>query len=219
MLQLKKVSKSYTRRRQTVNAIDDLSFDINTGEFVSIIGPSGSGKSTLLMMLGGMLSPTEGQVVINDHSLYDLNADDRASFRQQHIGYVFQAFHLIPYLTALQNVQLPLLIADVDAEEQKLRAKEMLERVGLGDRLDHRPTELSIGQQQRVALARTLANNPDIILADEPTGNLDPELSKQMMNFLSELNAEGKTVVIVTHDMSVADRTKHTIRIEQGQRV
>lgn len=213
MIELKQISKSYTRRKQTVTALKPLSLNIEKGEFVSIIGPSGSGKSTLLLMLGGMLSPTNGQVFIENQSLYSLNTDKRAALRQKKIGFVFQTFNLIPYLTALQNVQIPLLISEKTPAEQVERAKELLTQVGLEERLEHKPTELSIGQQQRVALARTLANDPEIILADEPTGNLDPEMSAQMMAFLTELNLKGKTIVVVTHDMKVAEQTNRTIKI------
>lgn len=214
MIQLEEVRKTYQRRKQKITALDHLSMKIEKGEYVSIIGPSGSGKSTLLLMLGGMLSPTEGRVIIDGESLYDLSADERAGFRRKKLGFVFQTFNLIPYLTALQNVQIPLLISGKSPEEQEEKAKQLLTKVGLGERMEHKPTELSIGQQQRVALARTLANEPDIILADEPTGNLDPAMSAQMMSFLTELNKEGKTIVIVTHDMKVSEQTKRTIIIE-----
>lgn len=213
MIKLKNVSKIYKKGNEEIKAIDDLSLEIPTGDFVSIIGPSGSGKSSLLLMLGGMLSPTKGTLYIDDQSLYELSSDERAAIRQKKIGFVFQTFNLIPYLTALQNVQVPLLLSGCDEEKQNEKAKHLLDRMGLLNRADHRPSELSVGQQQRVALARMLANDPKIILADEPTGNLDPELSQIVMNFFLEINNEGRTVVIVTHDMKVANQTKNTLTI------
>ena len=183
---------------------------------MAIIGPSGSGKSTFLHLLGGMLSPTEGKVCIESDSLYDLTSDQRSALRKKKIGFVFQTFNLVPYLTALENVQVPLVLASLGDEEQKRRAESLLGRVGLSDRLDHKPRELSVGQQQRVALARMLANDPALILADEPTGNLDPETSASIMDFLVELNLEGRTIVMVTHDLRVAGRAKRALRLVNG---
>ncbi len=219
MLKVKRVSKIYKKRDQEVKAIDDVSLEIPKGDFVSIIGPSGSGKSSLLLMLGGMLSPTSGQVIIDDESLYDLNPNEIAAFRQKKIGFVFQTFHLISYLSALQNVQVPLLLSGLNPKEQLKKAQYLLERVGLQDRMDHKPSELSVGQQQRVALARMLANDPSIILADEPTGNLDPEMSETVIKFLIDLNKEGRTIVMVTHDMKVASQAKRSITISKGESV
>lgn len=216
MLKVKNVSKIYKKGSQEIKAIDDVSLTISKSDFVSIIGPSGSGKSSLLLMLGGMLSPSIGQIFIDEDSLYDLNSNERASLRQKKMGFVFQTFNLIPYLSAMQNVQVPLFLSGMDEKTQKERAQALLERVGLGDRMDHIPSELSVGQQQRIALARMLANDPAIILADEPTGNLDPEMSQHVINFLTELNQEGRTIVLVTHDMNVAKRAKRTITISKG---
>lgn len=216
MLKVKKVSKIYERGHQEVKAIDNISIEIPTGDFVSIIGPSGSGKSSLLLMLGGMLSPSTGSILVDEQSLYELKPNERAAIRKKKVGFVFQTFNLIPYLTAIQNVQVPLLLNGFDEKTQYDKAKELLERVGLSDRLDHKPAELSVGQQQRIALARMLANDPSIILADEPTGNLDPEMSQQVINFLREVNKEGKTVVLVTHDMKVASQAKRTVTISVG---
>ncbi len=215
MLKIKNVSKIYRKGQQIIKAIDHVTLDIPQGDFVALTGPSGSGKSSLLLMLGGMLSPTEGEVWIEGESLYDLNADQRARVRQKKIGFVFQTFNLIPYLSAMQNVQVPLLLVGLDEEAQQKRAQALLERVGLGDRLDHKPAELSVGQQQRVALARMLANDPSVILADEPTGNLDPDMSAHVMQFLTELNQEGRTIVLVTHDRQVAQQAKRMLTIEQ----
>lgn len=217
MIEIKNISKLYKSKNRDVKAIDDVSLHIGSGDFVAIVGPSGSGKSSLLLMLGGMLSPSHGSLTMNGVSLYDLSPDERAAFRQKSMGFVFQTFNLIPYLTALENVQLPLLIKGLDCSKQKEKAKELLVRVGLEERVEHKPYELSVGQQQRIALARMLANDPMIILADEPTGNLDPEMSSTVIQFLKELNAEGRTVIIVTHDMKVAAHAKRTITISNGK--
>jgi len=168
------------------------------------------------LMLGGMLSPSQGRVFLEGQSVYDLSLNDRAQLRREKIGFVFQTFNLVPYLSALENVQVPLFLSKTDEKEQADRAAALLERVGLGDRLHHKPSELSVGQQQRVALARMLANDPAVILADEPTGNLDPETSRQVIEFLEEVNAEGRTVVMVTHDPRAAERAKRILRLDRG---
>ena len=216
MLKMENVSKSYLHRGQTVTALDNATVHIPRGDFVSVVGPSGSGKSTLLLMLGGMLSPSHGRVLVEDQSVYDLNLTERASLRREKVGFVFQTFNLVPYLSALENVQIPLFLARMEEKTQKDRATTLLTRVGLGDRLDHKPCELSVGQQQRVALARMLANDPAVILADEPTGNLDPETSQQIMGFLEEFNGEGRTIVMVTHDPRAAKRAKRILRLQAG---
>ncbi len=216
MLRMEGVSKSYNHRASSVTALRDANVHMGRGDYVSIVGPSGSGKSTLLLMLGGMLSPTHGRVFVDGTSLYDLTPNERAAFRKKNIGFVFQTFNLVPYLTAVENVQIPLFLAGTDETAQQEEATRLLERVGLGDRLDHKPSELSVGQQQRVALARVLANDPTVILADEPTGNLDPETSKQVIDFFDELNAEGRTIVMVTHDPRAAERAKTTLRLVEG---
>ncbi|MBC8873823.1 MAG: ABC transporter ATP-binding protein [Planctomycetes bacterium] len=217
MLKMEDVTKTYQHRGQTVMALDSATLDIPEGDFVSFVGPSGSGKSTLLLMLGGMLSPTSGQVLFKDQSLYDLNANGRARLRKGNIGFVFQTFNLVPYLTALENVQIPLYLSGLNDAEQHERATALLERVGLGDRLDHKPAELSVGQQQRVALARMLANDPAVILADEPTGNLDPETADQMIGFFEAFNDEGRTIAMVTHDPRAAERAKHKLKLSEGK--
>lgn len=217
MLKIEGAKKQYKHRGQLVTAMDDLWLEIPRGDFVSIVGPSGSGKSTLLLTLGGMLSPTEGKVFLGETSLYDLSPDARAKVRRDKIGFVFQTFNLIPYLTALENVQIPMLLSNKSEPEQTETAAALLARLGLADRLDHKPSELSVGQQQRVALARVLANNPAVILADEPTGNLDPETSQQIIGFLEEINREGRTVVMVTHDPNAASKAKRTLRLESGR--
>ena len=217
MLRMEQVSKSYQHRRKAVMALDGATIDIPKGDFVSVVGPSGSGKSTLLLMLGGMLSPTAGRVFLEEQSMYDLSSDGRARLRKENIGFVFQTFNLVPYLTAQENVQVPLFLAGMDDTLQANRATALLERVGLGDRLDHKPTELSVGQQQRVALARMLANNPTVILADEPTGNLDPDTSEQIIAFFEDFHQEGRTVVMVTHDPKAAARAKRVLKLSAGK--
>jgi len=211
------VSKSYQHRGQVVKALDGATIDIPSGDFVSVVGPSGSGKSTLLLMLGGMLSPTAGRVLLDEQSIYDLSSDGRACLRKENIGFVFQTFNLVPYLTALENVQVPLFLAGVDDKSQRERGTALLDRVGLGDRLDHKPSELSVGQQQRVALARMLANDPAVVLADEPTGNLDPETADQVIGFFEEINKEARTIVMVTHDPRAAARAKRTLKLADGR--
>ncbi|MFC1597169.1 ABC transporter ATP-binding protein [Planctomycetota bacterium] len=217
MLIMENVSKRYMHRGQVVKALDEATVQIGKGDFVSVVGPSGSGKSTLLLMLGGMLSPSAGRVLLEDQSIYDLTSDGRARLRKENIGFVFQTFNLVPYLTALENVQIPMYLAGTDERTQKETATALLERVGLGDRLDHKPSELSVGQQQRVALARMLANDPAVILADEPTGNLDPETADQIIGFFEEFNQEGRTIVMVTHDPRAAARAKRTLKLADGR--
>lgn len=216
MIALQSVTKRFQHRGKPVTAMDNVSLEISKGDFVAIIGPSGSGKSTFLHLMGGMLSPTQGKVRIESESLYDLSSEKRAALRKQKMGFVFQTFNLVPYLTALENVQVPLVLAGLVDGEQKQRAESLLGRLGLGDRLDHKPCELSVGQQQRVALARMLANDPALILADEPTGNLDPETAEHIMDFLGQLNREGRTIVMVTHDMRLAGRAKRALRLVNG---
>ena len=217
MLHMESVSKSYQHRRQNVMALQDATVHFPSGDFVSIVGPSGSGKSTLLLMLGGMLSPTAGRVLLEGQSLYDLTYDGRARLRRQRIGFVFQTFNLIPYLTALENVKVPLYLSGTSDAAQETKATALLERVGLGDRLDHKPGELSVGQQQRVALARMLANDPAVILADEPTGNLDPETGQQVIQFFEQFNEEGRTIIMVTHDPRAAARARRTLKLRDGR--
>jgi len=217
MLSMQAVSKEYTHRGRRVKAMDNMILQIPAGDFVAVVGPSGSGKSTLLLVLGGMLSPTSGKVLIDGQSIYDLSREDRAILRRKTIGFVFQTFNLVPYLSAMENVQVPLLLAGLPDDEQTKKATALLQRVGLGDRLDHKPSELSVGQQQRVALARMLANEPAVILADEPTGNLDPETSREILSFMEDVNREGPTIVMVTHDMRAAQRAKRSLRLVDGR--
>jgi putative ABC transport system ATP-binding protein len=216
MIKFQNVSKKYKKRNKLVMALDNVSLEIGKGDFIAVVGPSGSGKSTFLLTLGGMLTPESGKVIIEDDSIYDLNFDQRSSIRQKKLGFVFQTHNLIPYLTAKENVQLPLMIGGAKKEEQEKKSEELLKKLGLGDRLDHKPSELSIGQQQRVALARVLANNPSIILADEPTGSLDPESRQKVISFLTDLNKQGKTIIFVTHDLQNIASVKKVYKIDEG---
>lgn len=216
MFTLHQVSHTYMRRGQSIGALRNVDLTINDSDFIAVVGPSGSGKTTLLSVLGGMLKPHAGQVFWNQRSLYEMSLTARTGFRNRRLGFVFQTFNLVPWLTAIENVQIPLMLARVPAAQQILRARELLERLDLGNRMHHRPSELSQGQQQRVALARTLANNPEVILADEPTGNLDHDTRIQVMEYLSEFHREGKTIVMVTHDAESAAFAKRTILLVQG---
>ncbi|MHC4716535.1 MAG: ABC transporter ATP-binding protein [Planctomycetota bacterium] len=217
MLELQSVSKDYTLRGQTVRALDDVTLEIARGDFVAVVGPSGSGKSTLLLVLGGMLGPDGGRVLVEGQSVYDLDPEARASLRKRKIGFVFQTFNLVPYLTAMENVQIPLLLAGIEAGDQRKRAAALLDRVGLGERLGHKPSELSVGQQQRVALARMLANDPTVILADEPTGNLDPDTAHAALGFLEQMHRERRTIMMVTHDMAAAARASRVLTLNAGR--
>lgn len=216
MFQLQDVRKSYVRRGHAVTALGTSSLEIVRGEYAAIVGPSGSGKSTLLSVLGGMLTPDAGKVLLDGVSLYDLSVAKRTAFRRERIGFVFQTFNLVPYLTALENVQIPLYLAGLPATEQQARATELLDRVGLGERIHHKPSELSTGQQQRVALARTLANDPPVILADEPTGNLDPDSRRIVLDFFDRLHTESRTILVVTHDAIVAQRAQRSLHLCDG---
>jgi putative ABC transport system ATP-binding protein len=216
MFHLEDVTKVYACRGTELMALRAESLTINSGAYAAIVGPSGSGKTTLLSMLGGMLSPTQGRVTFGDTSLYDLSIPARARLRREKFGFVFQTFNLVPYLTAQENVQVPLCLRGITSNEQTATATALLERVGLANRIHHKPSELSIGKQQRVALARTLANSPSVILADEPTGNLDPDSRGVVLDFFDELHRDGCTIVMVTHDAEAAGRAKQWLRLENG---
>ena len=202
MINVTDVTKSYIIGGNQVNALLDVNLGISEGDFMAVTGPSGSGKSTLLYTLGGLLTPNTGRVTVNESDIYSLSQRLRAKFRRENVGFIFQTFELLPYLTALENVMLPLSIDGVESGEQEDRAYDSLEKVGLDERADHKPTELSGGEQQRVAVARGLVNDPKILLADEPTGNLDQKTGDGIMSLLSDLNGEGQTIVFVTHDLS-----------------
>ena len=216
MFRLENVSKLYRRRQQEIVAFQADSLEIDAGEYVAVVGPSGSGKTTLLSLLGGMLSPDTGKVWLDGQSLYDLPVAERTRLRREQIGFVFQTFNLLPYLNAAENVQVPLLLNGTPPAEQRDRAVGLLEQVGLADRIDHKPGELSTGQQQRVALARTLANNPRVILADEPTGNLDPESRESVLSMFDQFVCDGRTIVMVTHDPAAAQRARRRLRLHEG---
>ena len=212
------LSKEFKLGQQTVKAVDEVSFTIERGEMVSIIGPSGSGKSTLLGLIGGLDTPTSGRIAIDGVEISQLNERKLTDIRNEKIGFVFQFFNLIQTLTAVENVALPVQFARKRAFNPTGRARELLTHLGLGDRLDHRPNQLSGGQQQRVAIARALANNPPLLLADEPTGNLNSEASELVLSTLRQVRADfGTTVVIVTHDHDLAEQTDRALRLVDGQ--
>jgi putative ABC transport system ATP-binding protein len=215
-IELKNVQKIYKMGEMDVRALRGVSLKIYKGDFVSIMGPSGSGKSTLMHIIGALDLPTSGEIFVDNISLSNYTEDGLSKIRGQKIGFVFQEFNLIPTLTALENVRLPILFQEV-AEDRTCYCEQILKDVGLGDRISHKPTELSGGQQQRVAIARSLANNPEIILADEPTGALDSKSSTEILDLLCRLNKKGKTVILITHDKNVANKTNRQIKINDGK--
>lgn len=217
LIEAKALLKLYRMGDETVRALDGVSFTIPRGDYCAIVGPSGSGKSTLMNILGGLDTPTDGRITIAGNDIGAMTDDDLAVFRNQTIGFVFQSFNLLPRLTAWENVELPMIYGGVLPKERKERAVELLHRVGLGERMGHRPTQLSGGQQQRVAIARALAGRPALLLADEPTGALDTNTGAEILALFSQLNKEGATVVLVTHDHDVARATKRTIEMRDGK--
>ncbi|WP_103076417.1 MULTISPECIES: ATP-binding cassette domain-containing protein [Petrotoga] len=217
VMELKDVWKIYDVGEVKVEALRGVSFNVEDGEYVIIIGPSGSGKSTLLQILGCLDKPTKGQVYIENVEVSKMKDRELARVRNKKIGFVFQSFNLLPKLSALENVELPLIYAGVPQKKRREIAKEQLELVGLGNRLDHKPTQLSGGQQQRVAIARALANDPAFLLADEPTGNLDTKSGEEILQIFRKLNDMGKTLVVVTHDMRMLDEGSKTIRLLDGR--
>ncbi len=209
--------KTYTIGTQVVHALDGLDLQIDRNEYVALMGPSGSGKSTLMNILGCLDSPTQGNYTLNQQDVAHLNEDQLAEIRNREIGFVFQTFNLLPRYTALENVALPLIYAGLDRESREERAKEVLTQVGLADRMSHRPNELSGGQRQRVAVARALVNRPSIILADEPTGNLDTATSMEIMALFQEIQEAGNTVILVTHEEDIAACAKRVVRLRDGK--
>jgi len=201
----------------TVSAVAGIDLEIATGEAIALVGPSGSGKSTLLNLIGGLDRPTSGEIWVENENIAAASPRRLVSHRLERIGFVFQSFNLLPYRTALENVEVPLMIAGLPRAERRARARQLLERVGLGARTDHRPSQLSGGEQQRVAVARALANKPSILLADEPTGNLDSATGTEVMHLLRDLNQDGLTLVIVTHDMTVAAYADRLVRLRDGK--
>jgi putative ABC transport system ATP-binding protein len=210
------LTKHYVLGAETVRAVRGVDLLIQPGEYVAIMGPSGSGKSTFMNMIGCLDTPTEGDYWLNDQKVSELSDDQLARVRNREIGFVFQTFNLLPRATALHNVELPLIYAGVGNKERKRRAAEKLELVGLGDRMGHKPPEMSGGQRQRVAVARALVNEPALLLADEPTGNLDSVTSEDVMSQFGELNEAGQTIVIVTHEHDIAQHAKRQIHLKDG---
>ena len=217
LIEVRDVYKIYNPGENQVNALDGVSITIDEGEFVAIIGQSGSGKSTLMNMLGLLDTPTKGEYYINGKLVDDLTDDQMSVIRNEQIGFIFQGFNLIASLTALENVELPLVYRGMKKDERREISKDALQRVGLGSRMHHLPAEMSGGQQQRVAVARAIAARPPVILADEPTGNLDTKSTKEVMAILHELKDEGRTVIVITHDNEIAEEAERVIRIRDGK--
>lgn len=210
------VKKEYVMGTQTVHALRGVSFEIMKNEYVAIMGPSGSGKSTMMNVIGCLDTPSSGSYILNGTNVNTLTDNELAAIRNKEIGFVFQTFNLLPRSTALANVELPLIYAGMKHSERRKRAIEVLDRVGLADRMDHKPNELSGGQRQRVAVARALVNNPSILLADEPTGNLDSKTGIEIMQLFEELHAQGNTIILVTHEEDIAMHAHRIIRLRDG---
>jgi len=216
IIQLQNIAKSYKIGTEVIHALRSVSLEIHKNEYVALMGPSGSGKSTLMNVLGCLDSPSDGEYVLNGKSVAKMLDAELAEVRNKEIGFVFQSFNLLPRSTTLENVMLPLVYAGYSKEERIKRAKEVLEQVGLGSRMMHKPNELSGGQRQRVAIARALVNNPSIILADEPTGNLDSKTSVEIMALLEDIHKQGNTIVLVTHEEDIAQHAHRIVRLKDG---
>jgi putative ABC transport system ATP-binding protein len=217
MIEMRGIRKVYSTGRVEVEALKGLDLDVDRTEFVAVVGPSGSGKSTLMNLLGCLDTPTSGVYRLSGETVGGLDRNRLAEIRNRHVGFVFQNFNLLPYATALENVELPLLFGGMPTKERRERARAMLEKVDLADRMEHRPTELSGGQMQRVAIARALVNRPTMILADEPTGNLDSGAGKGIVGLFEELHSGGQTVVMITHDMTLARIASRIVQIRDGE--
>ncbi len=217
LIQVMNLVKSYHSGSETVHAVNGVSLGIDLGEFVAITGTSGSGKSTLLTMLGGLNEPASGRITVDEIDVYGLSVEQRADFRKEYIGFVFQAFHLLPYLNVLENVMIPLAISTLSTAEKREKARLLLDKVGLHGKASRLPGELSGGEQERVAIARALVNDPPIILADEPTGNLDSATSRVVMGLFTRLNNDGQTVVMVTHDEQNLQYASRHINLKDGR--
>ncbi|MEQ8339057.1 MAG: ABC transporter ATP-binding protein [Cyclobacteriaceae bacterium] len=216
VISTKEIKKEYVMGAETIRALKSISIEINRGEYVAFMGPSGSGKSTLMNIIGCLDTPTAGQYVLNGHDVSDLTENELAEIRNKEIGFVFQTFNLLPRASALENVSLPLVYAGFGKQDREEKALATLEGVGLGDRAYHKPNELSGGQRQRVAIARALVNDPSIILADEPTGNLDSKTSYSIMDLFAELHNSGNTIIMVTHEEDIAEYAHRIIRLRDG---
>ena len=216
MIEVLNVSKIYHQGQQEIHALHDISLKIESGEFLSIMGPSGSGKSTLLNLIGGLDQPTSGKIFVDGQPIHGISDDELTLIRRKRVGFIFQFFNLLPILNALENVSLPLLLDGTPMSQIREKAVHLLERVGLGSRIDHRPEQLSGGEMQRVAIARALITDPAVLLADEPTGNLDSHISEEILGLLKNLNQAGQTIVIVTHDSKAASFGKRIIRLKDG---
>lgn len=217
IIQVSDLTKIYQMGNQEVRALDGVSFDVQQNEYIAIMGPSGSGKSTMMNLIGCLDTPTSGTYNLNGQDVSELDDAELAEVRNREIGFVFQTFNLLPRTDCLSNVELPLIYSGVKTAERHKRAAETLERVGLGDRIDHKPNELSGGQRQRVAIARALVNNPSILLADEPTGNLDTETGEEIMMLFEELYRMGNTILVVTHEPEIAEHARRIIRLRDGE--
>jgi putative ABC transport system ATP-binding protein len=217
LIELKRLSKIYESGEERVTALGEVSLNIERGEFISVMGPSGSGKSTLLTILGGLNHPTEGEVVVDEIPIYKLPLEKLADFRREYLGFIFQSFQLIPYLTVIENVMLPLAITEKSNQEQLNRAEEILEKIGLKEKRKRLPDQLSGGEQERVAIARALVNSPPILLADEPTGNLDSKTGREIMELFKSLNDEGQSIVMVTHNPESMAFSSRTIHLRDGK--
>jgi len=216
IIYMKQLKKTYTTGSVTFDALKGVDVRVDRGEFIAVVGPSGSGKSTLMNVMGCLDVPSSGVYKLEDRVVNTLTSNDLADIRNKKIGFVFQAFNLLPYATAAENVEVPLLFAHVNGKKRRVRVSELLARVGLADKANNKPTEMSGGEMQRVAIARALANEPDIILADEPTGNLDTKSGSAIVEMFKELWKSGKTIVIITHDMSIAHQAERIIRLKDG---
>ena len=212
-----RLSKIYTRGKEKVEVLHHIDIDIAKGDFFALMGPSGSGKTTLLNLIGGLDSPTEGSLTVGGERIDELGEGALAKWRSSHVGFVFQFYNLLPMLSAQKNVELPLLLTKLSASERKKRAGIALQLVGLADRASHKPTELSGGQQQRVAIARAIVSDPDLLVCDEPTGDLDRQSAEDVLNLLQMLNRDhGKTIIMVTHDPKAAEHARHTLHLDKG---
>ncbi len=216
LIQITDIGRKYVIGAETIHALKSVSLQIKKGEFVALMGPSGSGKSTLMNILGCLDTPTRGEYILNGINVSDMTDDELAEVRNKEIGFVFQTFNLLPRSTSLDNVALPLVYAGINKQTRTERAQAALESVGLGNRVDHKPNELSGGQRQRVAVARALINNPSIILADEPTGNLDTKTSIEIMGLLEEIHSHGNTIILVTHEEDIAQHAHRIVRMRDG---